>query len=112
MDSLTLQKQIELLQSQMVPLRAQAMRRVETLEETVKRVLQKELAKETPAENVEPAAESVSMLSAVGSALTEAQQQWLSLAENQECIPEFFMTSEGQAITRRFITAYQEYKCT
>lgn len=113
MDSSAIQRQIELLQSQMVPLKAQAMKRVESVEETVKRVLQTEMAKlQPPSSQVEAIAnEGINMLSAIGSALTEEQQQWLSLAENQTGIPDFFSTTEGQAITRRFFMAYKEYKC-
>jgi len=98
----------------MIPVRAQAMKRVESVEETVKRVLQTEMAKlQPPSLQAEPivSEEGVNMLSAIGSALTEEQQQWLSLPENQSCIIEFFSTMEGQAITRRFFTAYKEYKC-
>ncbi len=113
MDSSAIQRQIELLQSQMIPVKAQALKRVESVEETVKRVLQAEMAKlQPPSLQAEPVAnEGVNMLSAIGSALTEEQQQWLSVPENQTCVPEFFSTTEGQAITRRFFAAYKEYKC-
>jgi hypothetical protein len=109
MDSSAIQRQIELLQAQLIPMKAQALKRVETLEETVERVLQKKLAEISS--QVEPVAEEGNkMLSAIGSALTEDQQQWLSLPENQNSIPDFFNTDEGKAITKRFIMAYKEYK--
>lgn len=56
------------------------------------------------------APEPISLLSAIGSALTEQQQLWLSDAKNQTHIPEFLMTAEGKAIIRRFMSTYTEYR--
>jgi hypothetical protein len=51
------------------------------------------------------------MLAALGSALSEEEQVWISQPENQDKVTDFFKTAEGQAITRRFMMSYKEYKC-
>jgi hypothetical protein len=50
------------------------------------------------------------LLLAVGSALTEEQQIWLSNESNRADIPRFLSSTEGQAITRRFFTSYKQFK--
>lgn len=51
------------------------------------------------------------MLAALGSALSEEEQTWLSQPSNQDKVIDFFYTTEGQAITRRFMMSYKEFKC-
>lgn len=84
------------------------------LEEVIKRVFDEklaELSKSQVAETqkVEPCGGSA-MLSAIGSALTEDQQLWLSKPDNQDKIVEFLNSANGQALTRRFFTTYKDYK--
>lgn len=50
------------------------------------------------------------LLYAIGSGLTEEQQLWLSSPDNQACIPDFLLTPDGQAFTKRFFLYYREYK--
>jgi hypothetical protein len=49
------------------------------------------------------------LLPAIGSALDEQQQLWLS--NNSGKLAAFFLTPEGQAVTRRFYIMYKEYSC-
>jgi hypothetical protein len=51
------------------------------------------------------------MLAALGSALSEEEQTWLSQSGNQDKVVDFFYTPEGQAITRRFMMSYKEFQC-
>jgi hypothetical protein len=77
---------------------------VEDLRETVRQILREELAV-----TVTPEPTKLPLLAAVGTGLSEEQQQWLST--NQDKLPEFFMSNEGHAITRRFFTLYKEFVC-
>jgi hypothetical protein len=78
------------------------------LRDTIRQVLKEELAAivapVTPTESPK-----VPLLAAVGSGLSEEQQLWLS--NNQERLSEFFLTLEGQAVTKRFFNLYKEYLC-
>jgi hypothetical protein len=49
------------------------------------------------------------LLPAIGSALDEQQQLWLS--NNPSKLAAFFLTPEGQAVTRRFYIMYKEFSC-
>lgn len=87
----------------------------ESTEEMVKRLIHEQLNQliATPvAQQASPAPMDFGalLLQAIGSGLTEQQQLWLSLPENQINIPDFLMTPDGQAITRRFFNKYTEYK--
>ena len=87
--------------------------KTETVEEVVRRILSEQQAKppSVPAPEVKasPVSYGESLLHAIGSALSEPQQIWLSTENVQAKIPEFLLTFEGQAITRRFIDMYQTY---
>ena len=48
-----------------------------------------------------------SLMLAIGSALTEDQQVWLS--SHPQDLPIFLASAEGQALTRRFFTSYKTY---
>jgi hypothetical protein len=50
------------------------------------------------------------LLLSIGSALSEEEQIWLSNVSNQDDIPDFLATSDGQAFTRRFFLFYKDYK--
>lgn len=58
----------------------------------------------------EPVDYGTQLLLAIGSALSEEQQIWLSLPENQVLIPDFLLTLNGQAFTKRFFLFYKEFK--
>jgi len=91
---------------------------VESTEEMVKRLIDERLSEALAVASPPQPQQSASMdfgvllLRAIGSGLTVSQQQWLSLPENQVNIPDYLMTIEGQAITRRFLNGYTEYKET
>jgi hypothetical protein len=76
------------------------------LRETVRQILREELAAAVP-----PEQQKIPLLAAVGTGLSEEQQIWLAQSSNQDRLSEFFMTPEGQAVTRRFFTLYKEFTC-
>jgi TolA-binding protein len=103
----SLEDQIRQLQSQIQPT---VLKKVENVEEQMRRVFQEEMSKLNTSLNQTAAASVSPMLAALGSALSEEEQVWISQPENQVKVIDFFKTPEGQAITRRFMMAYKEYK--
>jgi hypothetical protein len=89
----------------------------ETTEDMVKRLIDERLTQViTPIVDANAAQQPMdfgaSLLQAIGSGLTEQQQQWLSMSENLSAVPEFLKTTEGQALTRRFFNNYSTYVTT
>ncbi len=104
----SLEERIRLLQSQIQPTVSKS---VDDVEEKMRRVFQEEMSKLSTSLNQNVAASVNPMLAALGSALSEEEQVWISQPENQDKVTDFFRTAEGQAITRRFMMSYKEYKC-
>lgn len=110
MSKAMLDQRIAQLQDQMVPSLAtiRAM-----IEEETRRILANALPSVAEQINTPPQDRpmdlGIQILNAIGSALTEDQQAWLSDPENQTAIPTFLRTLEGQALTRRFMTMYKDH---
>jgi ethanolamine utilization protein EutQ (cupin superfamily) len=104
----SLEDQIRQLQSQIQPT---VLKKVENVEEQMRRVFREEMSKLSTSLNQNVVASVNPMLAALGSALSEEEQTWISQPENQDKVTDFFKTAEGQAITRRFMMSYKEYKC-
>jgi hypothetical protein len=114
MDSLALEQRIAFLQNQ---LQSQSKpQNEETTEQVVSRIVEEKLTKllGEPLQAVQQASQPIDygsqLLVAVGSALSEEQQVWLSNDANRCDIPSFLTSPEGQAITRRFFSTYKQYK--
>jgi len=86
----------------------------ESLEEKINRLIDEKLNKLAQSA-MPPTQEQAAMgygqalLCAVGSALNESQQLWLSEESNRKDIPAFLQSIEGQAITRRFFNSYKSF---
>lgn len=83
------------------------------LESIIKRVFSEQLAelsKSQVAGQSNAGSMGSELLAAVGSALDEDQQLWLSNPSNQDKIIDFLTSPNGQALTRRFFTTYKDYK--
>ena len=88
---------------------------VESTEEMIHRILDEKLTQliqPNVPQQAQPIDYGSQLLVAVGSALTEEQQLWLSQDSNRADIPKFLSSMEGQAITRRFFSSYKQYKET
>lgn len=70
------------------------------------------MSKGQVAEQVSVGSAGNDFIVAVGSALNEDQQVWLSNPANQDKIIDFLTSPNGQALTRRFFTTYKDYKET
>jgi hypothetical protein len=104
----SLEERIRLLQAQIQPTVSKT---VENVEDQMRRVFQEEMSKLNTSLNQTVAASVNPMLAALGSALSEEEQTWLSQSGNQDKVVDFFYTPEGQAITRRFMMSYKEFQC-
>jgi hypothetical protein len=85
------------------------------LEVVIKRVFNAqvaEMSKGQVTEQVSVGSAGNDFIVAVGSALNEDQQVWLSNPANQDKIIDFLTSPNGQALTRRFFTTYKDYKET
>lgn len=125
MDLLTPDQRIQALQSQLSalikptesPQQQISQNTVETTEQMVNRILDEKLSKllgdtVQAVQPAQPVDYGTQLLVAVGCALTEEQQLWLSNESNRMEIPKFLSSAEGQAITRRFFTTYKQFKDT
>lgn len=121
MDLLTLPEQIARIQSQLSMSAPQYTPQermpvtIAELEVVIKRVFNAQVAEMSNgqvAEQSSAASANSELLAAVGSALNEDQQLWLSNASNQDKIIDFLTSPNGQALTRRFFTSYKDYKET
>ncbi len=87
----------------------------ESMEAAISRIIDEkllQLSKQVTQPVEEPIDYGTQLLVAVGSALNEEQQVWLSCDTNRIDIPKFLASIEGQAITRRFFTTYKHFKET
>jgi hypothetical protein len=121
MDLLTIPEQIAKIQSQLSMSAPQYTPQermpvtIAELEVVIKRVFNAqvaEMSKGQVAEQVSVGSAGNDFIVAVGSALNEDQQVWLSNPANQDKIIDFLTSPNGQALTRRFFTTYKDYKET
>jgi len=129
MDSQALEQRIVALQAELMAVKTQTVPQyqpqiqlqpvmanpsMETTEDMVKRLIDEKLKQVLATQPTvqQPMDYGQQLLVAVGSALNEEQQLWLSKDENRIDIPKFLSSIEGQALTRRFFTNYKDYKET
>lgn len=75
----------------------------------VRRIICEELKKEIPKPiEPEPIPVELAFFNAIGLALTEEEQRWLSLPEVLKNVSSFLTTETGKAITRRFFDCFAQ----
>ena len=108
-----LEEQLKIYQKPTVNLQPQ--NQPESMEAMISRLIDEklmQLSSQVSQQQPEPIDYGTQLLVAVGSALTEEQQMWLSEESNRLDIPRFLSSIEGQAITRRFFSTYKQFKET
>lgn len=114
------QQRIQMLEEQLKhyqkPMVSQPVITTESTEAMISRIIDEKLMQLSKQVTEQVVAEEpivdygTQLLVAVGSALNEEQQVWLSCDANRIDIPRFLASIEGQSITRRFFTTYKQFK--
>ena len=116
MDLQTADQRIAMLQQQLNSYQKPTLpQQTESMEAMISRLIEEKLSKLTESnvpQPVQPMDYGSQLLVAVGCALNEEQQLWLSEEKNRIDIPKYLASTEGQAITRRFFSSYKLYKET
>lgn len=101
-----LESQIKSLQSQLANISAPQQ---DNIQQLVKEAVSSELAelKKLLTNQQAPAKKKITIFEAIGSALTQEQQLWLSKEEVISAVPEFLASEQGKEITKLFYETYR-----